>query len=66
MRALVSAYINDARFGSIASALSGARLGKRATKAALEEIARVGDALGGAALDRAASLSRALDGSQLS
>jgi hypothetical protein len=46
MRALVNAHITDARFGAVASALDGARLGKRGTKAALDELARVGDAMG--------------------
>jgi hypothetical protein len=66
MRALVSAHINDARFGPVASALDGARLGKRATKAALDEIARIGEPVGDDARARAANLTRTLTGSHLS
>jgi hypothetical protein len=66
MRALVNAHITDARFGAVASALDGARLGKRGTKAALDELARVGDAMGDDARGRAANLTRTLAGRYLS
>ncbi len=66
MHALVNAHINDARFGAVASALDGARLGKRATKTALDELARVGDAMGDDARGRAANLTRTLAGRHLS
>jgi hypothetical protein len=66
MHALVSAHIDDARFEPVASALDGARLGKRATKAALDEIALVGDAFGDDARGRAANLTRTLAGGHLS
>jgi hypothetical protein len=66
MRALVNAHITDARFGAVASALDGARLGKRGTKAALDELARVGDGMGDDARGRGANLTRTLAGRHLS
>jgi hypothetical protein len=66
MHALVTAHINDARFGAVASAFDRARLGKRAIKAALDAIARVGDLGDDARARRAASLTRTLTGSHLS
>jgi hypothetical protein len=66
MRALVGAHIRDERFGDIATALDGARLGKRATKIALDEIASLGDSGGDEGRRRAFDLKSILAGRHLS
>jgi hypothetical protein len=66
LRALVHAHIEDARFASVASILERARLGKRGIKAALNEIARVGDTAAGDARARAEGLRRAFSAEHLS
>lgn len=64
--ALVTAHVDDPRFGAVAAAIEGARLGKRATKSALKELDRIGSDARDDARRRASNLRRTLSGSHLS